>query len=101
MTSACKPSPVAAEAPRQSALVSSQPCEVRDLLAPMLLNVNPGIHGFASLRELRPWLVEHLEDVPDDVDLASASVARIAAVARLFEPLDSRKWLGVRGTTLS
>lgn len=34
-----------------------------DLLAPVLLNVNPGIHGFASLQRIRPRLVELLQEV--------------------------------------
>jgi len=72
-----------------------------DLLAPVLLNVNPAIHGFASLRSLRPELEAKLADVPDDVDLAHASDAVIDAVARLFECLDGAPVLGVRGTTLS
>jgi hypothetical protein len=72
-----------------------------DLLAPALLNVNPGIHGFASLRSLRPHLEKGLRDVDDKVDLANATETDMEAVAALYHPLGNRGLLGVSATTLS
>jgi len=72
-----------------------------DLLTPVLLNVNPKIHGFAGLQKIRPRLEALLCDVPCDVDLAKATDADIETVACLFGVLDDVRVLGVRGTTLS
>jgi len=74
-----------------------------DLLAPVLLNVNPGIHGFASLQQLKPALVCLLREVPSDVGLADevATPAMLNRVAELFSVLDGPRALGVQGTTLS
>ena len=72
-----------------------------DLLTPVLLNVNPGIHGFAGLQKIRPTLEDLLRNVPHDVDLAAATDTDIEAVARMFGVLDNSPVLGVRGTTLS
>lgn len=74
-----------------------------ELLAPVLLNVNPGIHGFASLQRIRPRLIELLKVVPEDIGLADEAVSEdvVDRVADLFSVLDSQKVLGVHGTTLS
>lgn len=72
-----------------------------DLLAPVLLNVNVGIHGFATLQALRGDLVERLAHVPRDVDLADASDGQIRTVVHVFAVLDGTRTLGVGGTTLS
>lgn len=74
-----------------------------DLLAPVLLNVNPGIHGFASLQRLKPALALLLSEVPPDVALAhkKATPEVVDRVAELFSVLDGPRVLGVGGTTLS
>lgn len=74
-----------------------------DLLAPVLLNVDPGIHGFASLQRIRPTLQGLLDAVPEDMGLGSeeATPDVLDRVAELFSVLDNGKVLGVGGTTLS
>ena len=72
-----------------------------DLLAPLLLNVNPRIHGFAALQESVPLLAQRLAVVADDIDLADATDTEIQSVGELFKVLDERRLLGVSGTTLS
>lgn len=73
-----------------------------DFLAPVLLNVNVKIRTFAYLRACSDTLTAQLQDVPKDVDLATAEETEIRAMARLFSILDSEaRPLGTRGTTLS
>lgn len=72
-----------------------------DLLAPVLLNVNPRIHGFAALQEVAPLLAQRLSAIEADTDLADASDAAIQSVGELFRVLDEGRLLGVSGTTLS
>ena len=72
-----------------------------DLLASVLLNVNPKIHGFATLQALRPQLEAGLSEIPSDRDLADASDAEIELVAQLFAPLGRTGLLGVKGTVLA
>lgn len=74
-----------------------------DLLAPVLLNVDPGIHGFASLQRVRGRLVELLQEVPEGVSLADEAATKtvIDQVAALFSVLDDDTVFGVGGTTLS
>lgn len=72
-----------------------------DLLASVLLNVNPKIHGFATLQALRPQLEAGLSEIPSDRDLAGASDSEIEMVAQLFAPLGRTGLLGVKGTVLA
>lgn len=72
-----------------------------DLLAPALLNADPGIHGFATLQGIRGDLELRLSSVRSDLDLAEATESDIAAVASLFAPLGTDGLFGVRGTILS
>lgn len=72
-----------------------------DLLAPVLLNVNPKIHGLATLQTLRPILEGGLAKVPQGVGLADATDADINTVAALFAPLGISGRFGVKGTTLA
>lgn len=72
-----------------------------DLLAPALLNADPGIHGFAGLQQIRWRLEQRLADVPSNVDLADATDDDIDSVTRLFGVIDEHPVFGVRGTILS
>jgi len=74
-----------------------------DLLAPVLLNVNPGIHGLASLQECRPALVTLLHEVPENLSLDDVDATEdvIDQVAKLFSVLDTHDAFGIGGTTLS
>ncbi len=72
-----------------------------DLLAPALLNADPGIRGFATLQGIRGNLELRISSVRSDLDLAEATDSDIAAVASLFEPLGTDGLFGVKGTILS